>query len=323
MKNLIDEYTKEIICNYKNETYSVRDNGAVMRHSRENVRKRQQDNIWTFGKSDKRGYLTIAGVPVHRIIATAFLGEASSKNHVVDHINTNRKDNSLENLRWVTRLENIILNPITCKKLMVKTGKTIDYILQHIEILHNIDLETDLSWMKAVTKEESKNCYENLLLFAEKSGISKTGERGKIGEWIFQRQGNLYNYSKNKQQDYLKTSTKDNDVKSYPCCPTDDKEHSLEEYYNNLENGSVFLETHCSKYLVQEKALYNDSIIIRTKSSEEESVKPFAVSIVTLKNNQFSHNLYKTTFEEESAKKYFIEQQGKKWTGAPVFDDYC
>lgn len=322
MKNLIDEYTKEIICNYKKETYSVRDNGAVMRHSREVGRKRQQDNIWTFGKIDKRGYFVISSVPVHRIIATAFLGEAPSKNHVVDHINTNRQDNSPENLRWVTRLENIILNPITCKKLMFKTGKTIDYILQYIEILHNIDFETDLRWMKTVTKEESKNCYDNLLLLAEKSGISKTERRGKIGEWIFQR-SNIYNYSKEKKKDYLKTKIKDSDAKNYPCFPIGDEEHSLEEYFNNLENGSVFLKTNYSEYLIQEKAMYNDSIIIRTKSSDDNAVKPFAVSIITFKNNQFSHTLYRTTFEEESSKKYFIEQQGKKWTGGPVFDDYC
>lgn len=31
----INEYTRETTCEYKGEVYSVRDNGAVMRHARE------------------------------------------------------------------------------------------------------------------------------------------------------------------------------------------------------------------------------------------------------------------------------------------------
>ncbi|WP_294143305.1 HNH endonuclease signature motif containing protein [uncultured Sanguibacteroides sp.] len=33
--------------------------------------------------------------------------------YVVDHIDTNRQNNRIENLRWLTKLENVLLNPIS------------------------------------------------------------------------------------------------------------------------------------------------------------------------------------------------------------------
>lgn len=60
MNNLLDDFSKEIECIFGNEKYSVRDNGAVMRFPKEGGRKRQLDNIWTFGKVDeKTGKTTI------------------------------------------------------------------------------------------------------------------------------------------------------------------------------------------------------------------------------------------------------------------------
>ena len=53
----INTFTQEKICTYRDETYSVRDNGSVLRHSRENGRKRKDDDIWTFGTSiDDKGF---------------------------------------------------------------------------------------------------------------------------------------------------------------------------------------------------------------------------------------------------------------------------
>ncbi len=45
---------------------------------------------------------------IHRIIATVFLGPAPSKRHVVDHIDKNRSNNAVSNLRWATPQENTI-----------------------------------------------------------------------------------------------------------------------------------------------------------------------------------------------------------------------
>lgn len=51
---------------------------------------------------------------VHRLVAIAFIDNPENKQYI-DHINTIRIDNRIENLRWVTRSENS-LNPITRKR---------------------------------------------------------------------------------------------------------------------------------------------------------------------------------------------------------------
>lgn len=328
MGGLIDEYNNEVTCSYEDEVYSVRDNGAVLRHSKEGHKKRRLDNIWTFGIVNKdTGYLLLGGVRIHRIVATAFLGIAPTKEHVVDHINTNKQDNRPENLRWVTKLENIILNPITCKKIMWLTGKPIDYVLQHIEILHTINLAPNLKWMRSVTAQESKNCYENLLHWAKTDSVPPTEERGVIGEWIYQKRF----FADCNEDNHLVYTLSENAVHNkkrmslpskYPCCPEGDQDHSLEEYMNNLTKGALFFETEFSHSLIEEAVLYNNRIIVRTKS-KDNTIKPYHVTIVTLEKNTFIHELYNSYFHENSSQKYFTILQDKEWLGGPVFDDYC
>ena len=110
----VDDYKEIAECVYKGEQYSVRDNGAVIRHLREGKRPRKDDGVWTFGvKNSANGYMQIGTHRVHIIVATAFYGERDSKVYVVDHIDTNRCNNRKENLRWLTRLENVLMNPVT------------------------------------------------------------------------------------------------------------------------------------------------------------------------------------------------------------------
>lgn len=50
MRNLLNDYKEIKDCIYKGETYSVRDNGAVLRHSRIGKRVRKK---MIFGHSEK------------------------------------------------------------------------------------------------------------------------------------------------------------------------------------------------------------------------------------------------------------------------------
>ena len=128
----ISDYSEEKSCIYKDEEYLVRDNGAVLRKARPNQRVRKLDNKWTFGKLNiKTGYLEIESVRVHRIVALAFHEEPPTKEHIVDHIDTNRQNNRPTNLRWITRLENVVLNEATRKRIEYRTGVSIYEFLEN------------------------------------------------------------------------------------------------------------------------------------------------------------------------------------------------
>ena len=163
----VNDFKQEIECIYKDEKYSVRDNGAVFRYPRDGKRPRKYDNFWTFGKpNDKHGYMEIASVRVHIIVATAFHGPKPTKEHVVDHIDTNRRNNRPDNLRWVTRLENALDNPITRKRIIMRCG-SIEAFLANPSLLQESDVTPDFSWMRTVTGAEAQVSKERLLAWAE------------------------------------------------------------------------------------------------------------------------------------------------------------
>ena len=73
----INDFNEEKVCTYKNETYSARDNGAVLRLSGNSEHKRKIDDIWTFGTLDDKGFMRIGGEKINRIVAAAFHGNPS------------------------------------------------------------------------------------------------------------------------------------------------------------------------------------------------------------------------------------------------------
>lgn len=56
---------------------------------------------------------------VHRMVAMAFLEfQRTEERNEVDHINGNKSDNSVDNLRWCTHKENMN-NPVTLRKIRI------------------------------------------------------------------------------------------------------------------------------------------------------------------------------------------------------------
>lgn len=158
----IKDFSQEKTCAYKGETYSVRDNGAVMRHEKEGGRKRNIDGNWTFGNLDDKGFLRIGGEKINRIVATAFFGVPPNEQYVVFHKNYNSQDNRAKNLCWVTKFEFKILQPNIQSQLRMLTGKKIEAILSDIAILQTIDAP-NLNWMKSVTQTEADKCLQKYI----------------------------------------------------------------------------------------------------------------------------------------------------------------
>lgn len=178
-------------CDYKGRHYSVRDNGSVYRHPNGPINSKW-DGVWTFGKQDTHnGYMFIGSERVHRIVATAFLGEPQFPDMVVDHIDTNRANNRPDNLRWLTRLENVLSNEITRKRIIYLCG-SIEAFLADPSIIRSKAISSDLSWMRTVTKEEAYACKVNMEKWVEKkdtieiSRVSKPETEVKpMSKWIF------------------------------------------------------------------------------------------------------------------------------------------
>jgi hypothetical protein len=111
--------------------------------------------------NSKSGYLEIASVRIHRIVATAFHGEPPTKEHVVDHIDTNKQNNRPENLRWVTRLENILLNPITARRIEIVCG-SVEAFLADPSKFRDKFKDPNYDWMCTVTSEEAQLSLERM-----------------------------------------------------------------------------------------------------------------------------------------------------------------
>lgn len=190
----LNDYTQELLCSYKGETYSVRDNGSIMRHPRPDKLARKKDNLWTFGEKIHEGYLLFCSERVHRIVALAFHGNPPTSQHVVDHIDTNRQNNRPENLRYLTRLENILNNEITRRKVEYICG-SIEAFLNDPNLLFDHEKEDrNFGWMRRVSKEEAHNSLVNIDKWLKTRSDYSSGNG--FGEWIFEETKDTYHSSK-------------------------------------------------------------------------------------------------------------------------------
>lgn len=187
----VNEYTHEATCEYKGEVYSVRDNGAVMRHAREGKKVRKLDNVWTFGTKDTvKGYMMINSHRVHIIVAKAFIPGNEDGKMIVDHIDTNRCNNRVENLRWLTRLENVLLNEATLKRVTFLCGGDISKFIENPSCLQDLTCNNqDIMWMRTVTPEEAKLAWEHISNWAKRPSstfkmMHKKEEIKDFNEWL-------------------------------------------------------------------------------------------------------------------------------------------
>ncbi|MFN3795189.1 MAG: HNH endonuclease signature motif containing protein [Chitinophagaceae bacterium] len=322
-----NNYTKESKCFYKNEHYSVRDNGAVLRHSIEGNKPRPTDNIWTFGRLNKKtGYLEIASVRIHRIVASAFHGEPPTREHVVDHIDTNKRNNRPENLRWVTRLENILLNPITARRIELVCG-SVEAFLDNPSKFRDKFQEPNYEWMCAVSAQEAQASKERLLAWAKSD---KPLKGGSLGQWIFNR--SLQEMQIELEVPEFTISLTPNAVQKdwrtpteFLCCPQESTNNPIATYTANIKIGETFSLNQYGKSIAVDFAISQDesTLWVMCEFNEGDSVKPWSLLQVTCENDLFVHTSLGTFFEKNGAKKHFTLAQGLEWTGGDSIDDYC
>lgn len=325
----VDEYfEKETECTYKDEVYSVRDNGAVMRHARPGKMKRKLDEVWTFGiKNDTNGYMYLASARVHRIVAAAFLEKEPSPTHVIDHIDTNKCNNRPENLRWVTRLENALNNPITRKRIILCCG-SIENFLANPSMLKTSSVGQMFDWMRTVSPDEAKVSKDKLGRWAKEDSVP-TGN-GKLGPWIYQNK-NVTKENEMESELVTKSLTK-NAVQidwrtptEFPLCPKSPGDDPLQEYLDRLVKDAVFAKTNYGESKVIEADFNKEhtAIFVTTYFTSESSVKGYAMAKIEFDRDAgiYYHESCGTFFGEDGLKKNFTTERGYEWTGGETFDD--
>jgi len=327
MDNLLDIYTLDLECNYKGERYSVRDNGAILKHPRIDKKPRRTDNQWTFGIPNKRtGYMEIASVRIHRIVATAFHGIPPTEQHVVDHIDTNRKNNRPENLRWVTKLENVLLNPITAKRIALVCD-SVEAFLSDPSKYRDRFPEPNIQWMCTVSSQEAQTSLERMNEWAISD---KCPSGGSLVDWIFER--DTY---QNKQvakitevPDVINSQTSNATQRNwrisseFPCCPKEVPEDPIAAYAENLKTGSEFCRNNTYSSIVLRSAISDDhQLYVITES--KGGIKPWALAKISYENSVFVHSSLGSFFSKDGVEKKFTLAQGLEWHGGDSIDDYC
>ena len=352
--SLLNDYEKEIEVEYDDERYLVRDNGAVLRKNKYRQRARPNDNKWSFGlQNSSSGYMFYAGVRVHRIVCTAFHGKSENPELVVDHIDTNKANNRPKNLRWVTRLENILLNPITCRRIEIAYG-SLDAFFENPSAYKGTETTQNISWMRTVSKEEAERSYTRLLKWVESGQVY---QGAKIGEWIYEkerrkaisdpqpsasavssqiqewkargelRHENYHSYRPEPEQIYFESLTptaiqvKWRTKTRFPLCPTDVTSDALSEYASSLRFGEVFSENEYTSSKIVQAFLSEDDLVVLTRFDEKDDpIKPWAVSHISCDEEFIYHKNLGSFFTLRGALKEYCDYTGEDYEES--IDDY-
>lgn len=338
----IDHHTfsTEAVCIYKGRRYFVRDNGEVYRQCKEDGKIRKGDEEWTFGRFDPRtGYMLIGQERVHRIVCTAYHGEPVGDRNVVDHIDTNRRNNRPENLRWVTKLENTLNNPITCAKIELICGSR-EAFLKNPKLLYGHESENpNFKWMREVSKEEAERSLNRWNEWAAKPIDERKPKGQGVGEWIYKEDGPVVEAKTNRRFQYVgpyrsyaehmaaidemnrKQYELDYGIKDsltpgakqlnwktpteFLLCP-DQAHNNLNAYISNLIKGKPLTKNEYRESSIVTEVGYNphkDAIFVLTDGGN--TLKPWCICRIFLQDGFFVHKNDGSYFTEEDGRKAF------------------
>ena len=124
----------------------------------------------------KTGEKRITNFLVHRLVAECFIKNVGKKPEV-DHIDTNKKNNNVENLRWCWHLENMIGNKTTLSKLNKGYRKKVIYESIRRDLYYRELTGSEIVYDSEVKEKAeeilSDEKIDNLLIKLEPSNFGK------------------------------------------------------------------------------------------------------------------------------------------------------
>ena len=168
----------------RNSNYSINELGEVRNDRTQRIKKpfvNKQNNylmvdLWENNRSEK--------VPIHRLVAEAFIPNPDNK-PTVDHIDGNRQNNSIDNLRWATYSEQnsrfetfgVRSESVIVKRFAEERKKRGGGHLAWLDVIETLEFES------ISEAAEFFNCtISNISLMLEKGTI---GQRGRTRGYQF------------------------------------------------------------------------------------------------------------------------------------------
>lgn len=161
----------------RNNNYSISRNGVVKNDNTNTIKKSHINkksgykivDLWENNKAEK--------VPIHRLVAEAFIPNPENK-PTVDHIDGNRLNNDIKNLRWATYSEQnsrfdsvgVRSETIIVKRYMEERKKRGGGHVRWLDVVEELEFDS-------ITKvAEYFNCtISNISLMLEKGTIGRRG----------------------------------------------------------------------------------------------------------------------------------------------------
>lgn len=159
----------------RNENYSINEQGVVRNDKTKHIKKPT--------KNKKNGYLVLdlysnnkrEKVPLHRLVAETFIPNPNNK-LTVDHIDGNRENNSIENLRWATYGEQN-------SRFETKGVRSETIVVKHFEEKRKKRGGGHEAWLGLIETIEFDSIAETANFFkCTVSNISLMLEKGTIGQ---------------------------------------------------------------------------------------------------------------------------------------------
>lgn len=249
---------------------------------------------------------------------------------VVDHKDTNRCNNRAENLHWVTKLENVLNNPITRRRVINICG-SVEAFLKNPALIWNSSADPNFTWMRTVTEEEAAKCKANLERWSKEDvDFFNSPKVNGLGEWIYSdvRPNNDVLHERKplpQHPEFEKLDEEQVELEDDPMCSFDEsltlnalQEYwrtptefslcpsevlSLETYYALLKKGKVFYSNTYGSGIIIEAAISDDKNELCVATHNPEALKNWGITYIYILGGKYIHRSGGTFFSEIGALK--------------------